>query len=182
MEPSSGWLQPGRGDRERRCLPRRPRGRIARVPESQERPLTARPYLARIACGLAAVLLLGAACGDDSPEGSRPDDKRIPTATLPATLPEPRIIIGELTPEAPAPAETPAVDVTAGAGDTTPDASDTTPASRPQTYTVKSGDIPQTIAARFDVTVEALLAVNPGLDTRALQVGQVLNIPPPTED
>lgn len=53
-----------------------------------------------------------------------------------------------------------------------------TPASLGQTYIVKSGDIPVTIAEQFGITVEALLAANPTIDPRGLQVGQVLVIPP----
>jgi LysM repeat protein len=53
-----------------------------------------------------------------------------------------------------------------------------TPSSLGQTYVVKSGDIPETIAAQFGITVEALLAANPGINPNNLQVGQVLIIPP----
>jgi LysM repeat protein len=53
-----------------------------------------------------------------------------------------------------------------------------TPSSLGQTYTVKSGDIPETIAAQFGITTAELLAANPGLNPNNLQVGQVLIIPP----
>ena len=53
-----------------------------------------------------------------------------------------------------------------------------TPSSLGQTYTVESGDYPATIAAKFGVTLEALLAANPGIDPTNLQIGQVLVIPP----
>lgn len=53
-----------------------------------------------------------------------------------------------------------------------------TASSLGQTYVVQSGDIPVTIAEKFGITVEALLAANPGIDPRGLQVGQVLTIPP----
>ena len=43
---------------------------------------------------------------------------------------------------------------------------------------MQSGDIPETIAARFGITTEALLAANPGVNPNNLQVGQVLIIPP----
>ncbi|MEX2247000.1 MAG: LysM peptidoglycan-binding domain-containing protein [Dehalococcoidia bacterium] len=52
-----------------------------------------------------------------------------------------------------------------------------TPSSLGQTYTVKEGDIPETIAQQFGITVEDLLAANPGVDPRALSIGQVLIIP-----
>jgi LysM repeat protein len=53
-----------------------------------------------------------------------------------------------------------------------------TPSSLGQTYVVKSGDIPETIAAQFGITVAELLAANPGVNPNNLQVGQVLIIPP----
>jgi len=53
-----------------------------------------------------------------------------------------------------------------------------TPSSLGQTYTVQSGDIPVTIAEKFGITVDALLAANPGLDPRAMHAGDVLIIPP----
>ena len=61
-------------------------------------------------------------------------------------------------------------------------ASPTSSATQPTTgqiYIVQSGDIPVTIAEQFGITVEALLAANPGIDARGLQVGQSLVIPPP---
>jgi LysM repeat protein len=54
-----------------------------------------------------------------------------------------------------------------------------TPSSLGQSYVVQSGDIPETIAAEFGIPTEELLAANPGLDPRSLQVGQVLIIPAP---
>jgi Tfp pilus assembly protein FimV len=43
-------------------------------------------------------------------------------------------------------------------------------------YSVRSGDTLATIAARFDATVNELLALNPGIDPRALRVGQRLRV------
>ncbi|TAK64328.1 MAG: LysM peptidoglycan-binding domain-containing protein, partial [Dehalococcoidia bacterium] len=59
----------------------------------------------------------------------------------------------------------------------TPGAAATPPAGG-QTYTVQEGDIPESIAAKFGITTEALLAANPGINPTNLQIGQVLNIPP----
>jgi LysM repeat protein len=53
------------------------------------------------------------------------------------------------------------------------------PATGAQTYTVQAGDIPLTIAQKFGITVDALLAANPGLDPRNMHVGDVINIPAP---
>ncbi len=81
-------------------------------------------------------------------------------------------------PAAPEPTEEPAAEDTP-----TPEAEPTeplptnTPSSLGQTYTVQSGDIPVTIAEKFGITVEELLAANPGIDATNLQIGQVLVIP-----
>ena len=97
-----------------------------------------------------------------------------PVAAQPAPAPvptmEPIIYKGpppEETPAAPEPTSTPAPAAT------------NTPASLGQTYVVEAGDIPVSIAAKFGITVEALLAANPDIDPRGLQVGQVLIIPAP---
>jgi LysM repeat protein len=186
----------------------------------------------------ACCLVAGAACGGGS-SGTKPaDSSKVPTATLPATLPAPQIISGAaqtggqtnytikdgdtlagiadkfgvslddlraanpgIDPQglragttiklpsaaspaaataAPAPVAT---DTPAPAQPTEPPATNTpgptnTPSSLGSTYTVQSGDIPDTIAAKFGITVDALLAANPGVDPNNLQVGQVLVIPP----
>jgi LysM repeat protein len=51
------------------------------------------------------------------------------------------------------------------------------PAPAARTHTVKSGEIPEAIARRYGVKVEALLAANPGLDPKRLKIGQTLNLP-----
>lgn len=51
-------------------------------------------------------------------------------------------------------------------------------------YTIKSGDTFYLLAARYNTTVEAIMAVNPGVNPNKLQIGQVVCIPgttyPPT--
>jgi LysM repeat protein len=44
---------------------------------------------------------------------------------------------------------------------------------------VKAGDTVYSIARRFGVQTSALLAANPGVDSRHLRIGQTLNIPRP---
>src|SRR5262249_55592624 len=46
-----------------------------------------------------------------------------------------------------------------------------------RTHTVKSGDTPAAIARKYGLRVDALMAANPNLDARRLQIGQVLAIP-----
>jgi LysM repeat protein len=48
-----------------------------------------------------------------------------------------------------------------------------------RTHTVKGGETPAAIARRYNVKVEALMALNPRVDARRLQVGQALHIPSP---
>ena len=47
-------------------------------------------------------------------------------------------------------------------------------------YTIKAGDTYFSLASRFGITVEALVAANPGVDPNALRVGQQICIPPST--
>jgi len=53
------------------------------------------------------------------------------------------------------------------------------PVAAARTYTVKSGDTPTTIARKYGVSTAALMAANPKLDARRLQIGQSLTIPAP---
>ena len=192
-------------------------------------------------------MALVAACGGSS-SAKAPDASKIPTATLPATLPAPRILssgavqagvstytvkegdtlagiasrfgvsladladanpsidasklsIGQVV-KLPAASEPPAAATATAPPAASPTAAPATeapateappptpapttntpgPASTPsslgQTYTVQEGDIPETIAAKFGITTEALLAANPGINPTNLQIGQVLIIPP----
>ncbi len=50
---------------------------------------------------------------------------------------------------------------------------------RPTEYKVAAGDVPVTIAKKFNITVQALMDANPGLEPTKLKVGQTLHIPPP---
>ena len=51
------------------------------------------------------------------------------------------------------------------------------PATNPGTYTVQRGDWFYAIARKFNITVPALLAANPGVNPNFVYPGQVLNIP-----
>jgi LysM repeat protein len=109
-----------------------------------------------------------------------------PTAAAPKTSPTPAAATAVLPTEPPATAP-PATEPPAPPTDTPAPALPTdtpapgvtpTPSSLGQTYTVQAGDIPETIAAKFGITIDALLAANPGIDPTNLQIGQVLVIPP----
>jgi LysM repeat protein len=58
-----------------------------------------------------------------------------------------------------------------------------TPTAEPQpdgnTYIVREGDIPETIAAQFGITAEELMAANGITDPTSLDIGQELVIPTP---
>jgi LysM repeat protein len=47
------------------------------------------------------------------------------------------------------------------------------------THTVAAGETAVRVARRYGITLDALLAANPGLEPRRMHVGQVLNIPSP---
>jgi LysM repeat protein len=50
-----------------------------------------------------------------------------------------------------------------------------------QVHLVRSGDNFSTIARTYDVSVNALLEANPGINPRRLQIGQKVRIPAPTQ-
>jgi LysM repeat protein len=103
-----------------------------------------------LSVALFAALTAFVACGgggsDD--DDSANDSGVIPTATLPASLPEPVIL---------------------GAGQA--------PAGSGSTYTVQDGDTFSSIAAQFGITAEELMAANNITDPLSLIVGQELTIP-----
>lgn len=51
-----------------------------------------------------------------------------------------------------------------------------TRSARASAYSVRSGDTLGTIAERFGTTVDELLVLNPGVDPRALRVGQSIRV------
>jgi hypothetical protein len=57
--------------------------------------------------------------------------------------------------------------------------SSTVSANATHSHSVKPGDTPSSIAKRYGVRLEALMAANPRLEARRLQVGQTLVIPTP---
>jgi peptidoglycan endopeptidase LytF len=91
----------------------------------------------------------GAACsGGGSSSGTAPDSGKIPTATMPAKLPEPKILSNSA--------------VLAGGG---------------ATYTIKDGDTLAGIASRLGIALDDLRTANPGLDPGTLRVGQTIKLP-----
>jgi LysM repeat protein len=50
--------------------------------------------------------------------------------------------------------------------------------SSSRTHTVKTGETPYSIARRYGLKVNSLLAANPNLDPKRLRAGQILQIPP----
>ena len=102
-------------------------------------------------CLAAAVLI--AACGGGGSSANNPSDvSKIATATLPAKLPDPKILSGGV--------------VQAG--------------SSSGRYTIKSGDTLSAIAASFGLTLDDLLAANPGIDPTALRAGDTIRLPETT--
>ena len=105
------------------------------------------PKLA-LALILLPVALLAFACGGSGGPATQSDTAKVPTATLPANLPDPLIVEG-----------TPA-----------------RPGSSKDTYVVQSGDSLYAIADKLGTTVDELMSLN-NLDSTELAVGQALKIP-----
>jgi LysM repeat protein len=59
---------------------------------------------------------------------------------------------------------------------TTPTTGTSTGKQKKQIYRVKPGDTLESIAAKFDSTVDDLLALNPGIDPLALSPGQKIRV------
>jgi LysM repeat protein len=59
---------------------------------------------------------------------------------------------------------------------TTPTIGTSTGKQKKQIYRVKPGDTLESIAAKFDSTVDDLLALNPGIDPLALSPGQKIRV------
>jgi LysM repeat protein len=59
---------------------------------------------------------------------------------------------------------------------TTPTTGTSTGKQKKQIYRVKAGDTLESIAAKFDSTVDDLLALNPGIDPLALSPGQKIRV------
>jgi peptidoglycan endopeptidase LytF len=97
-------------------------------------------------CLLAAAA--GAACFGGSSNGNAPDSSRIPTATLPAKLPDPKILSNS------------AVSAVGGSS-----------------YVIKDGDTLAGIASRLGIALDDLRAANPGIDPGTLRVGQSIKLP-----
>lgn len=95
--------------------------------------------------------MAAAACGGDGGDssGKGPNLDAIPSATLPAELPTVR------------PLGSGPIVTTGGAN----------------RYTIQSGDTLSDIATRFGVTLEDLLAANPGVDPQGLRSGDVITLP-----
>jgi LysM repeat protein len=64
---------------------------------------------------------------------------------------------------------------TTSAPDTTTTAGTTT-SNKKKIYRVKAGDTLESIAAKFDTTVDDLLALNPDVDPLALSPGQKIRV------
>jgi LysM repeat protein len=79
----------------------------------------------------------------------------------------------------PAVAEQPAASGASTSNSASPVRPPTAPAISLRTHIVKAGETPTIIARKYGVKVEALMAANPKLDPRRLQVGRAVTIPAP---
>jgi LysM repeat protein len=131
--------------------------------------------LAGAAAALGVTVVASAAAGGiDAVFGGGPGSSASPSATSPASpsaTAEPTSSPTAVPTTAPTPLPT-----TIPTPQPTP-APTPTQAPAQQTYVVAAGDTLSSIAARFGVTVQALMAANDIADPNALSIGQVLVIP-----
>lgn len=110
------------------------------------------PRAALVAAALAVVsIMLSAACSGDGGVSTDAFDA-VPTATLPPEMPPATIVGGGGLQAAP---------------------------NQPRTYEIQPDDTVAGIAETFGVSIEAILAANPGLDPARLVIGERIVIPPP---
>lgn len=67
--------------------------------------------------------------------------------------------------------------VTTSVSSTPATATPSAPVSKPRTHTVVARETPASIARKYNVSVNALLAANPRLNPKKLRVGQIINLP-----
>jgi LysM repeat protein len=127
---------------------------------------------------LVAALLLGLYLLVATPTLSH--ERRRTAAAPPPTVVAPAGARTGSPPAAPAPGAAPAPPAPPPAAARTPTVVARTPtatAPAAQRYTIQSGDTLLAIAERYDTTVDAIRAANPGLNENALQVGAEITIP-----
>lgn len=107
--------------------------------------------------GAALSLLIGAACASETPP--QPEPSPTPGVTLTPYVPRPEVAPTET----PTPVRTP-----------TPPP---TPTATPFLYQIVQSDTLLGIAFKFGITLEELLAANPGIDPQFLTIGDALVIP-----
>ena len=140
--------------------------------------LTARPLRRRrLAMTGAALLVVGAAGAAISTRGFGLTAADLPTpgpsgaagesATRPTTRPT----------ASPSATPSPRSSASSRASSPTPPAATATPQGTPHVYVAQKGDSLSRIAARFGVTIEALMAANGLANPNVVNIGQVLVIP-----
>jgi len=147
LEPDDGW---------------RPMGMAAR-------PLRRR----RLAMSGATLLVLGAAGAALSTSGFG----LMTAASLPTPEPSTAPVGSATARPTPSPSAVPTVKASVSVATASPRAPTPSPRNTPRTYVAQKGDSLSTIAARFGVTVQALMAANGLANPNLVNVGQVLVIP-----
>lgn len=103
------------------------------------------------------------------PMATAPATAEPTTAPEPTTTPEPA---STPTPEPATPEPTPVA-----TPEPTPTPEPTASPAPAAEYEVVAGDTLLEIAASFDVTLDSILELNPGLDPNSLQIGQIIQVP-----
>lgn len=118
------------------------------------------------ALGVATALAIFLVVSPPSSEGKAEPTRTFATPTRPASP----------TATATPPGATPSVTVLVPTQSPSPSATATTNAAG-RTYTIVAGDTLSSIAVQFNVTVEAIVAANPGIAPNDIQLGATINIP-----
>jgi len=150
--------------------------RLILEPDDGWRPigLAARPLRRRrLAMTGATLLVVGAAGAALSTRGFG----LVTADSVPTPEPSAAPVGNATAKPTPSPTAIPTVRASVSVATPTPRAPTPTPRSTPLTYVAQKGDSLSTIAARFGVTVQALMAANGLANPNLVNVGQVLVIP-----
>lgn len=122
--------------------------------------------------GLMALLMQGCRREEPKPEPLLSDLEPTNAAVMPAFVEPTNVAVGTMEPATSAPPAAPVLPE--------PIVTPVQPLPQATEYSVLKGDTLIGIASKFGVTVKALQEANPGIEPTRLQIGQKIQVPPPS--
>jgi len=122
--------------------------------------------------GLMALLMQGCRREEPKPEPLLSDLEPTNAAVMPAFVEPTNVAVDTMQPATSAPPTAPVLPE--------PTVTPVLPPAQTTEYSVLKGDTLSGIASKFGVTVKALQEANPGIEPTRLQIGQKIQVPPPS--